>query len=88
MIQDAIDKKSTTFEHKRTINGKVKYFDIKIIPTILNTGEQGFTLLIEDITGQKETENVIRQSEEQFRVLFNALKIGVLLLDPFGEPIC
>jgi len=84
-IQKSMNGAETTLLFNVDYNGEEKYFNIKFLPTTFDTGKIGLTLIIEDITDLKKTENIIRESEEQFSTLFNALKIGVLLIEKDGN---
>lgn len=84
-IQKSMNGAETTLLLNVDYNGEEKYFNMKFLPTTFDTGKIGLTLIIEDITDLKKTENIIRESEEQFSTLFNALKIGVLLIEKDGN---
>ncbi len=40
------------------------YYNIKIIPTVLEGGAQGVTIIFEDVTARKEAENDLRKAKE------------------------
>ena len=59
---------------------------MKFIPTSLDIGSSGSTLIMEDITVKKQAEKRIRESDDQFRILFNALDVGVAMIGQKGTP--
>jgi PAS domain S-box-containing protein len=66
--------------------GDTRVFNIQIIRTSFETGQSGFTLILDDITENKKNEKRIFESEKQYENLFNSLKLGVILIDPDGTP--
>lgn len=45
------------------------FFRMKILPTAFNDGSPGITILLEDITRQKQSEEALRAGEAKFRAL-------------------
>jgi len=86
-VQTLIEGEVEKFEYMFDFNGEEKYYYMKFIPTTFDTGEPGLTLILEDMSQRKKTEKLIKESEEQFNTLFNALDVGVLLIDINGKPI-
>jgi len=56
-----------------------EYFHVKNIPTVFENGERGTTVILEDVSAQKSAENALRSSEEQFRLLAENVRDGVLI---------
>lgn len=54
-----------------------KYFTIAITPW----GKQGFATIFTDITGRKKAAEVLQESENRFRTIFEQAAIGVALLN-------
>ena len=49
------------------LNGSLVYFRIKQVPTAFEDGNQGWTLIIEDITANKTYEETLQMSEARYR---------------------
>ena len=56
-----------------------RYFRQKNIPTVFEDGRTGTTVLLEDITGQKNAERALRESEERFRLMAENVRDGILI---------
>jgi len=85
-IEESLDGTEASFEYSLKIDEEEKYFHMKFIPTSLDIGSSGSTLIMEDITVKKQAEKRIRESDDQFRLLFNALDVGVAIIGPEGTP--
>ena len=55
------------------------FFRQKNIPTVFEGGEQGITIILEDITAQKAAQNALLSSEEQFRLMAENIRDGILI---------
>lgn len=64
-----------------TRTGKMKYIRWVIKPELDNGKTSRIKGITQDITRQKEYENQIRKTHEQFRLLFHAMIQGVLILN-------
>jgi PAS domain S-box-containing protein len=71
-------------EVKEVIRGSEFFFDIRLTPTVFNDGKRGVTIIIGDITEEKEKEMSLRESEENFRTLFGESPIGTAVFDSAG----
>jgi PAS domain S-box-containing protein len=47
-------------------------FFCRIAPTALDNGQKGVSIILENITGRKEAEEMLRESEERYRMLAEA----------------
>ncbi|MDD4254891.1 MAG: PAS domain S-box protein [Methanofollis sp.] len=54
------------------------FFSMQVIPTVFDDGERGCTVVLEDITGRKEYERALHESEAKFRTIVQDLT----------EPLC
>ncbi len=59
-------------------------FIVKFIPTVFDDGEKGVTVIFEDITERKRSENAIRESEQKFRNVIEQSSDGLILADEHG----
>lgn len=84
-IKDALEGKDFTMETGFKPARKEFYFKIKLIPTTFEDGEQGVTILAENITEQKKVENALKRSEERYRLLFDTSPVGIGIADLEGN---
>jgi PAS domain S-box-containing protein len=61
--------KKVCIEQNFLISGESNYFKIKCIPVLFDNGESGFTIIIENITQQKNYENKLIESEAIYRAV-------------------
>ena len=54
-------------ETKCILNGNLIYFRVKQVPTAFENGNQGWTLIIEDITASKTYEEALQMNEARYR---------------------
>lgn len=59
--------------------GNDLFFRQKTISTVFEGGEQGITVILEDITSQKASETALKSSEEQFRLMAENIRDGLLI---------
>ncbi|WP_067047176.1 PAS domain S-box protein [Methanofollis ethanolicus] len=57
------------------------FFRMKILPTAFNDGNPGITIILEDITEQKESEEALRAGEAKFRALVEDINDIIWNLD-------
>ena len=50
-------------------------------------GKPAISLVARDITGRKEIEEALRESEDRFRAIFEGAAIGIALVDVGGKPV-
>ena len=79
--QKALDGKESTIETKFTLGDEERYLRIKHIPTTFDDGEPGATLIIEDITGRKKSEEKMKQAVKEWEVTFNSVSDMISILD-------
>jgi PAS domain S-box-containing protein len=63
MSQEAISEIMCTWDNKEL------YVKIKVIPTVFDDGNEGITLIVEDITGQKMYRKTLEISEARYRAI-------------------
>jgi len=79
--QKAIDGKESTIETKFTLEDEERYLKIKHVPTTFDDGEPGATLIIEDITERKKSEEKMKQAVKEWEVTFNSVSDMISILD-------
>jgi len=85
-IKEALEGKDSTMEIN--VQGKEElYFRIKLIPTTFDDGENGVTILMEDVTESKKAEKKLKLSEAKFRSLFENAFDGIYQTTPDGKII-
>ena len=78
-ITDSLKNQVSDLDVKLGPETCYKYFHQKNIPTVFEDGGQGTTVILEDITAQKSAENALRASEEQFRLMAENIRDGILI---------
>jgi len=79
-IDDAMEGNGSTDELRyMRMDGEV-YFRVKTIPTVLNSGQQGVAVVLEDITGKKVAEEALRESELKFRTLVEDISDAIWII--------
>ena len=86
-IKEAIDGTEIALESKYERCGKTHYVNVKLIPIVFEDGNKGVTILIEDITERKLSEQAIRASEEKLRSVIEQSLDGIMLIDNDGTII-
>jgi PAS domain S-box-containing protein len=56
-----------------------RYFQMKIIPTVFTDGSPGITIILDDITEQKRSLEILIENEEKYRMLFNNANDAIFL---------
>ncbi len=59
--------------------GKERILACKATPAVFTEGQKGVSVILEDITTQREDEERLRESEEKFRTLVEASTDGILV---------
>jgi PAS domain S-box-containing protein len=77
----ALEGKALTIERRYEHNHQVMYFRIKLIPTTFDDGEPGVTLLIEDITERKLSEEKMNNVIREWETTFNSITDMVFIED-------
>jgi PAS domain S-box-containing protein len=65
--------------------GEELFFHFKIVPTVFNNGSPGVTLILEDITERKRSEEALRQSEMTYRALVEEINDVIWNIDEDGR---
>jgi len=68
-IEDALGGDDVVEEVRFLRTGGELFFRMKILPTAFNDGSPGITIILEDITTQKLSEEALRAEEAKFRAL-------------------
>jgi PAS domain S-box-containing protein len=77
----ALDGKELTIEKRYENDSGEWYLRIRHIPTTFDDGEPGVTLIIEDFTDRKRTEEKMRRSIQEWETTFNAIPDMVFIQD-------
>lgn len=77
----ALSGKELTTEKRFENEAGKWYLRIKHIPTTFDDGEPGVTLIIEDITERKTTEEKMRQAIKEWETTFNSISDMVFIQD-------
>jgi PAS domain S-box-containing protein len=78
-ITDSLKKQASDQEIKLGSETDCRFFHQKNIPTVFEDGGQGTTVILENITAQKSAELALRASEEQFRLMAENIRDGILI---------
>ncbi len=62
-----------------------RYFHVRCIPTVLEEGDRGLVITMEDITDKKGAEHSLMKSEERFRSLAENAPFPISILDASGN---
>ncbi|KQC05034.1 MAG: hypothetical protein APR53_08640 [Methanoculleus sp. SDB] len=65
--------------------GEERFFRFKIIPTVFYDGSPGVTVILEDITDQKQAEETLREREITYRTLVEEINDVILNIDEHGS---
>jgi len=57
------------------------FYRVKIIPTVLNSGIPGVTVMLEDITERRRAEDALRESEQKYRALVEQINDAIWIID-------
>lgn len=68
-------------EKQYTQNNQTFHLRIKYIPTTFDDGEPGVTLVIEDITDQKQAEEKMKRTIQEWEITFNSISDMVCIQD-------
>ncbi|MGD1003794.1 MAG: PAS domain S-box protein [Methanoregulaceae archaeon] len=68
------DYKTESLERKLLQNEHEIYLSYKLIPTIFDDGNEGITILIEDITSRKTAERSLVESEKMYRTVIDNMQ--------------
>ncbi len=67
------------------VGGVVRWFHIESVPRAEASGDVVWHGMVTDITDRKQSEEALRESEAQLRVIFEATGAGIILVSPQGE---
>jgi len=72
-IKEALDGKNFVQDINFQKNKENYFFKIRIVPTTFEDGKQGGTMVITNNTDHKIIENILKESQENFRDLLNKI---------------
>jgi PAS domain S-box-containing protein len=58
-----------------------RIFQAKSVPTVFDDGQQGLTIILEDVTEHILAERGIRESEERFRMMAENIRDGLIIME-------
>jgi PAS domain S-box-containing protein len=79
--RSSLDGKESAIDRDFPPDSKELSFHIKHIPTTFDDGEPGVTLIIEDITERKRTEEKMKQSVKEWETTFNSITDPISIQD-------
>lgn len=71
---------SQTYTYKLDVDGKPQYFDLRVS----RFDEKRVMVLVRNITERKEIEELLRENEEKYRLVFEHSPLGLLAFDQKG----
>lgn len=77
----ALEGTEQSIEKQYIHNKQLFYLRIKHIPTTFDDGEPGVTLVIDDITDRKQTEEKMKRSIQQWETTFNSVSDMIFIQD-------
>jgi PAS domain S-box-containing protein len=77
----ALEGTEITIEKQYRITDQLVYLRIKHIPTTFDDGEPGVTLIIEDVTDWKRTEEKMKRAIKEWETTFNSISDMVFIQD-------
>jgi PAS domain S-box-containing protein len=77
----ALEGAEQSIEKQYIQNKQLFYLRIKHIPTTFDDGEPGVTLVIEDITDRKQTEEKMKRSIHEWETTFNSISDMIFIQD-------
>lgn len=84
-IRESLDGSEAVEELRFLRAGEELFFRFKIIPSVFNSGTPGVTLILEDITAQKHSEDALRQSEQKYRTIVEEINDLIWHIDEDGN---
>ncbi len=80
-IKNTIEtKRPTTIEYSLTMQGCERYYEVRN----LFFSEDQVAIFVKEITSRKETEKLLKQSEEKYHELFNNAPVAIILFSNEG----
>ncbi|KUG19330.1 MAG: PAS domain S-box protein [Methanomicrobiaceae archaeon] len=90
-VQELLAKIAAAIREKRMLEDlditkeTERYFKARILETQFEDGSTGFTVILIDLTEQKQAERALRQSEEKYRDLVEHASTVILMMDLSGN---
>ena len=69
------------YEYCRELEGKVRWFSVKMSPVLLDGKFNGSVAVVRDISARKQLEQSLRESEERYRTLFDNTNEAICIAD-------
>ncbi|MBT8508491.1 hypothetical protein AZH53_08740 [Methanomicrobiaceae archaeon CYW5] len=80
-LRDAMEGTESVDELRYVrVDGEL-FYRVKIIPTVLNSGIPGVTVMLEDITERRRAEEALRESEQKYRALVEQINDAIWIID-------
>jgi PAS domain S-box-containing protein len=83
-VKGALRGEESSIESLYRKKGEEAYYNVRFIPMVMEAGEKGVCIFMEDITERKNIENAVCQSELKFRSIIQETLNGILLTDEQG----
>ncbi|MFA5102120.1 MAG: PAS domain-containing protein [Candidatus Thermoplasmatota archaeon] len=77
----ALEGTEQSIEKQYKQNNQAFYLRIKHIPTTFDDGEPGVTVVIEDITDRKQTEEKMKRTVQEWEIIFHSISDMVFIQD-------
>lgn len=83
-IAEALSGKESAIDAYFKHKGNERFFSVKFIPMVFEEGQQGATILMEDVTKERLIDLTIRESEEKLRSIIEQSSDGIIITDEKG----
>jgi PAS domain S-box-containing protein len=84
-IAGAVEEGAETLGDIRVAGADERYFHGEIMATVFESGEQGYVVILVDITRRKHAEIALRESEKKYRELVEHANSVILKMDTVGN---
>ncbi|MGA1848244.1 MAG: PAS domain S-box protein, partial [Thermoplasmatota archaeon] len=84
LLKESFNGKDSSIDMEVPLGEVMKYFRVKLIPTILADGKKGTTVILENISDRKAAQKMVDESEEKFRSIYQAARDAMIISGPGG----